>query len=112
VYNDRCPDLILRNVLSLLQSQTLNPSQMVTQCVAAMASCQVPLGQIYNWPSLDAPATVYANDQYNPLLGPFAINAWGLRTLLSNIELFTCQGSCNYDHFFHSRSNNFCKLHG
>lgn len=77
---------------SLLQTPGVDETVLLQQCIGAMRACAVPLGQVYNSPAIDAPSSVYETTPYGPLLGPFALNAWGLGTLLDNLQLFTCQG--------------------
>jgi hypothetical protein len=68
-------------------------SEMISQCIDAMRACQLPVSQSYNSPPFNADASAYAAVDYRPLLGPFAVNVFGLQTLIGNLEPNTCQST-------------------
>jgi hypothetical protein len=91
---ESCHDSLIFRLcyFSLYQNYGITITALTQKCAVAMTSCVIPLGQVYNWPGLNAPQAVYSTSEYNPALGPFTVNAWGLDYLSSNLQPVICQG--------------------
>ena len=76
----------------LLGVARISSDALSRRCRCAMAECDMPLAQIYEQPSLADYHKSLTTLDYLPMVGPFPANIFGQRTLLQNLQLFTCQG--------------------